>query len=192
MTVTSDKVTALLIRWSEGDDKALQQLIPFVERELHRIAHRYMRRETPGHILQTSALVNELYLKLVDQTRVQWRNRAHFFAIAAQLMRRILIDHARTRNTAKRGGAVVHLSVSDKAETSIVSIEKAAELISLDKALNKLAKIDKRKAQIVEMRYFGGLSVEETAEVMRLSSATVMRHWTFAKSWLRYELHHGR
>ena len=192
MTVTSDKVTALLIRWSEGDDTALKQLIPHVERELHRIAHHYMRRESPGHILQTSALVNELYLKLVDQTRVQWRNRAHFFGIAAQLMRRILIDHARTRNTAKRGGTVVHLSVSDKAETSIMSIDKAAELISLDKALNKLAKIDKRKAQIVEMRYFGGLSLEETAEVMRLSSATVTRHWTFAKSWLRYELCHGK
>lgn len=191
MASASGKVTALLIKWSEGDGKALDELIPYVERELHRIAHHHMRRESPGHTLQTSALVNEVYLKLVDQTRVKWQNRAHFFAIAAQLMRRILIDHARTRNRAKRKGAVVRLSTSELATEPVLSVDEAAELISLDKAINKLAKLDKRKAQIVELRYFGGLSVAETAEVLKLSSITVMRDWSFAKSWLRHEIHQG-
>lgn len=185
MPVESNKITALLIRWSEGDSAALEQLKPYVERELHRIAHHYLRRQNTGHTLQTSAIVNEVYLKLIDQTQVEWQNRAHFFAIAAQLMRRILIDHARTRKRVKRRG-------SDQVEASIMSTDEAAELISLDKAMNKLAKLDKQKAQVVELRYFGGLSVAETAEVLRLSSVTVKRDWSFAKSWLHHEIHHGR
>ena len=178
MTPASHTVTQLLIRWSEGDDTALDRLIPYVERELHRIAREYMRRENPRPTFQTSAVVNEVYLKLVDQTRVQWENRAHFFAVAAQLMRRILMDHAR-------------LPESESTTPSVLSNDEASELISLDKAIDKLAKIDKRKAQVVELRYFGGLSVAETAEVLNLPSATVMRDWNFAKSWLRHEIRQG-
>jgi len=176
------EVTQLLVAWSEGDKVALEQLMPLVYDELHRLAHRYMGRERPGHTLQTSELVNEAYLRLIDQREVHWQNRAHFFAICAQLMRRILVDHARSRTSAKRGGGAPQVSL---AEVAIVSDERAAEVVALDNALLNLAAIDERKSQIVELRFFGGLSIEETAEVLAVSPGTVMRDWTLAKAWLR-------
>ena len=153
--------------------------------ELHRLAHQYMRRERVGDTLQTSALVNEAYLKLVDQKNVHWQNRAHFFGIAAQLMRRILVDHARSRSYAKRGGGA-HNVVLD--EALVVSDERAAEVVALDDALKELAEFDLRKSQIVELRFFGGLSIEETAELLEVSPGTVMRDWTLAKAWLRKQI----
>lgn len=179
------EITQLLIDWSNGDASALDDLMPLVEGELRRIAAHCMRRESPGHTLQTTALVNEAYLKLVDQTKAQWQNRAHFFAIAARLMRRILLDHARTQRRAKRGGGAVHVELDGVAA---LSPEKSEELFALDEALSKLAAFDPLKSKIVEMRYFGGLSVEETAEVLQLAPITIMRHWGLAKSWLRREL----
>jgi RNA polymerase sigma-70 factor, ECF subfamily len=181
----SSDITQLLIAWCEGDPKALESLMPLVERELHRLARHYMRRENPGHTLQTDALVNEAYLRLVDQKNVRWQNRAHFFGIAAQIMRRILLNYARDRHRAKRGGHAVQVSLS---EVAVMSVEKSAELIALDEALERLALIDERKARVVELRYFGGLSVEETAEVLGVSSITVIRHWNMAKAWLAREL----
>jgi RNA polymerase sigma-70 factor (ECF subfamily) len=154
-------VTQLLVDWSNGREAALNELIPFVDRELHRLAHHYMRQERPGHTLQTTALVNEAYLKLVDQRHVQWRNRAHFFALSAQLMRRILGDHARKRNYAKRGGGGNKITFE---EVMAVSRERGRDLIALDDALDRLSSIDARKSKVVELRFFGGLSVEETAE----------------------------
>jgi RNA polymerase sigma factor (TIGR02999 family) len=159
--------------------------MPLVYRELHRLAHQYMKRENPGHTLQTSALVNEAFVKLVDQRDVHWRNRAHFFGIAAQLMRRILVDHARSRQYLKRGGGAHHVSFE---EAAIVSQERAADVVALDDALTTLAAVDTRKSQIVELRFFGGLSIEETAEVLAVSPGTVMRDWTLAKAWLRREM----
>jgi RNA polymerase sigma factor (TIGR02999 family) len=156
-----------------------------VYQELRRLAHHYMRRESPGHTLQTSGLVNEAFLRLVDQRDVQWQNRAHFFGIAAQMMRRILVDYARSRRYAKRGGGVPHLSLD---EALIVSDERTAEVVALDETLQRLAEIDPRKSRIVELRFFGGLSIEETAEVLAVSPGTVMRDWTLAKAWLRREM----
>jgi RNA polymerase sigma factor (TIGR02999 family) len=179
------EITALLIDWSNGDKAALDRLFPLVERELHRLAHSYMRKEDPDHTLQTSALVNEAYLRLVDQRNTRWQNRAHFFGIAAQIMRRILLNYARDRNRVKRGGAAIQVSLS---EVAIVSAEKSDELIALDEALKRLAAVDERKSQVVEMRYFGGLDVEETAEVLKVSPITVMRDWKFAKAWLLREI----
>ena len=153
--------------------------------ELHRLAHHYMKRESPGHTLQTSALVNEAFLKLVDQRNVRWQNRAHFFGIAAQMMRRILVDYARTRRYAKRGGGAQQISLN---EGLIVSDERNAEVVEVSEALDRMAEFDQRKAQIVELRFFGGLSIEETAEVLAVSPATVMRDWTLAKAWLRREM----
>ncbi len=176
------EVTQLLIAWGNGDKAALDQLMPLVYEELRRLAHRYMGRERPGHTLQTSELVNEAYLRLIDQREVHWQNRAHFFAICAQLMRRILVDHARSRTSAKRGGGAPQVSL---AEVAIVSDERAAEVVALDNALLNLAAIDERKSRIVELRFFGGLSIEETAEVLAVSPGTVMRDWTLAKAWLR-------
>ena len=170
--------------WSDGDRGALDSLTPLVYHELHRLARRYMRGERPGHSLQTSALVNEAYLRLVDYKGMQWQNRAHFFAVAAQLMRRILVEHARRHNL-KRGGGVHHVSLED---TAVVGGERAADLVALDDALNALAQLDARKVQVVEMRFFGGLSVEETAEVLKVSLVTVMRDWSTAKAWLYREL----
>lgn len=184
----SREITQLLREWGAGNQEALDSLLPLVEAELHRLASRYMRRENPGHTLQTSALVNEAYLKLVDQRQVEWQSRAHFFAIAAQLMRRILLDHAKTRARQKRGGGVRHVSLQ---ESCAVTNEKSEELIALDDALRRLAMIDERKSRVVELRYFGGLSVEETAEVLQVSMVTVMRDWSFAKSWLRREMENG-
>lgn len=179
------EITKLLIEWNNGDPSAFDKLMPHVERELRRIASHYMRRERPGHTLQTTALMHEAYLKLVDQREVSWQNRAHFFALAAQLMRRILLDHARAQRRVKRGGGVVHV---DLAEVAVLTPEKSADLIALDEALILLAEENPIYSQIVEMRYFGGLSVDETAEVLHVAPVTVMRHWRTAKAWLRREL----
>jgi len=182
MTPTPQEITQLLVAWSDGDRAALDQLTPLVYEELRRLAHQYMSQERPGHTLQTSALVNEAYLRLIDQKDVHWQNRAHFFGIAAQMMRRILVDHARQRRYAKRGGAARQVPLD---EAMIVSEERAADVVALDQALNSLAEIDPRKSQIVELRFFGGLSIEETAEVLKVSPGTVMREWTLAKAWLK-------
>ncbi len=179
------EITGLLVDWGNGDKAALDKLLPLVEKELHRLAHRYMRKENPEHTLQTTALVNEAYLRLVDQKNTRWQNRAHFFGIAAQIMRRILLNHARDQHRQKRGGHPVQVSLSDVA---IVSHEKSAELIALDEALEKLAVVDERKSRVVELRYFGGLSVEETAEVLGVSVITINRDWKLAKAWLSREI----
>jgi len=178
------EVSELLRAWSDGDRAALDSLTPIVYGELHRLAGRYMKGERPGHSLQTTALVNEAYMRLVDYKNMQWQNRAHFFAVSAQLMRRILVDHARRRNL-KRGGGVQHVSLD---QTAIVGSERAADLVALDDAMNLLAKLDPRKVRVVEMRFFGGLSVEETAEILKVSAVTVMRDWNTAKAWLYREL----
>jgi RNA polymerase sigma factor (TIGR02999 family) len=175
------EVTQLLMDWSSGNQAALGRLMPLVDRELHRLAHHYMRRENAGHTLQTTALVNEAYLKLIDQRNVHWKNRAHFFALSAELMRRILVDHARSRRYAKRGGGAQRISFD---EALVVSHERGADLIALDEALDKLTSIDPRKGKVVELRFFGGLSVEETAEALQISAVTVMREWSMAKAWL--------
>jgi RNA polymerase sigma factor (TIGR02999 family) len=183
--VSSSEITSLLVDWGKGDKAALDKLMPLVEKELRRLAHGYMRHEDPGHTLQTTALVNEAYLKLIDQNRTQWQNRAHFFGIAAQIMRRILLNYARDQRRQKRGGDSIHVSLS---EVAVVSLENTKELIALDEALQRLTAFDERKSRVVELRYFGGLDVEETAEVLKVSSITVMRDWKFAKAWLSREL----
>jgi RNA polymerase sigma-70 factor (ECF subfamily) len=184
MTEAASKdLTQLLAAWSEGDRSALERLLPLVEDELHRLAHRYMRRERKDHTLQTTALVNEAYLKLIDQ-KVNWQNRAHFFGIAAQIMRRILIDHARQHLGPQRGGGKT-ISLED---APLVSTDRAAELVAMDEALTSLARLDERKGRVVELRYFGGLSVEETAAVLGVSVDTVTRDWRRAKAFLRREL----
>ena len=181
----SQQITQLLLAWNEGDEKALDRLIPLVHQELHRLAHRYMAAERAGHALQTTALVNEAYLRLIDSSRVRWQNRAHFFGVSAQLMRRILVDFARARRKLKRGGDVIQVSLD---EAVVISSEPSADLIALDEALTLLASFDERKSQVVELRFFGGLSVEETAEVLKVSPITVMRDWNLAKLWLLREL----
>lgn len=185
MNPSPNDVTQLLVAWRNGDEGARDELMSVVYQELHRLAHHYMKRESAGHTLQTSALVNEAFLKLVDQRDVQWRNRTHFFGIAAQMMRRILVDYARSRRYAKRGGGTRPISLEDGI---IVSEERSAELVALDEGLERLAEIDPRKGQIVELRFFGGLSIEETAEVLEVSPGTVMRDWTLAKAWLRRDM----
>jgi RNA polymerase sigma factor (TIGR02999 family) len=185
MALASNAVTQLLTAWSNGDQAAREQLMALVYDELHRLAHHYMKRESPGNTLQTSALVNEAFVKLVDQKNVRWQNRAHFFGIAAQLMRRILVDHARSRQTAKRGGAVRAISFDDGL---YVSDERNAEVVAVHEALEQLSKLDPRKGQIVELRFFGGLSIDETADVLGVSPGTVMRDWTLAKAWLHREM----
>jgi RNA polymerase sigma factor (TIGR02999 family) len=185
---SSSEITELLISWSHGDATALETLLPLVERELHRIAHNYMRREQAGHLLQTTALINETFLRLVDQNRVRWQNRAHFFGIAAQIMRRVLLNYARDQRRLKRGGKTIHVSLS---EADAQMAETSADLLDLDDALNKLAAVDPRKSMVVELRYFGGLSVEETAEVLKVAPITVMRDWNLAKAWLAREIEHG-
>jgi RNA polymerase sigma-70 factor, ECF subfamily len=182
-----DDVSTLLRAWSEGDQRALEKLTPIVYAELHRLASRYMKRERSGHSLQTTALVNEAYIRLVDYKRMQWQNRAHFFAVSGQLMRRILVEHARRHNL-KRGAGVAHVSLE---EASIVGGGRARDLVALDEAMNALERLDPRKVQVVEMRFFGGLSVEETAEVLKVSSVTVMRDWSTAKAWLYREITGG-
>lgn len=181
MTLSQNQVTQLLLDWGNGDKAALDKLVPVVYQELRRLAAYYMRRERPGHTLQTSALVNEAYMRLVDYSQIRWQSRAHFFAVAAQAMRRILVEHARKRHFAKRGGGAVQVSFD---ETAIVSQEQASDLVALDDALTSLEAMDERKARIVELRYIGGLNIEETAEVLGISPATVQREWRAAKAWL--------
>lgn len=182
---TSQEVTQLLLAWNGGDECALEQLIPLVHAELHRLAHRCLRRESPGHELQTTALVNEAYLRLIDAQQVQWQNRAHFFAISAKLMRRILVDFARQRDYQKRGGALQQVSLD---EALRIGLQPDEDLVALDDALNALAEIDPRKERVIELRFFGGLSIEETAAVLQVSPDTVMRDWRLARVWLLREL----
>jgi RNA polymerase sigma-70 factor (ECF subfamily) len=182
------EVTDLLIAWGGGDLSALDRLVPVVHAELRRLARRQMSRERPDHTLQTSALVNEAYLRLIDLRRVQWQDRGHFFAMSARLMRRILVDHARSRNSLKRGAA---REMADFEEALAVSNEPSVDLVALDDALKALESRDPRKSQVIEMRFFGGLSVEETAEALQVSAETVKRDWRLAKLWLLRELNGG-
>ena len=179
------EITQLLAQWSEGNQAALDQLYPLVYNELRRLAHGYLRRERKGHTLQTTALINEAYLRLVDQKHVHWANRSHFFGISAQIMRRILIDHARRYDYAKRGGGAQRISLD---EAAIVAKQRGRTLLMLDEALKSLAKIDPRRSQVVELRYFGGLNNEEIAGVLKISENTVMRDWNMARAWLYQEL----
>ena len=185
MATTSHEVTQLLADWSNGDQLALDQLMRLVEGELRQMAHRYMARQNPGHTLQTTALINEAFVKLIGQQDKHFQNREHFFGVAASAMRHILVDYARSKQYGKRGGGAPVVSLD---EALTVSEERAAELVALDDALKELAKFDDRKAQVVELRFFGGLSVEETAKVLNVSEITVMRDWSMAKSWLHREL----
>lgn len=184
----SHEVTQLLKAWTAGDQKALEELIPLVYEQLHRVAQHYMAGQRPGHTLQTTALVNEVYVRLVDCGQVNWHDRAHFFAVSAQLMRRILIDFARTRGYQKRGGGLPHLSLE---EAPSLCNEPDANIVALDDALKALAEVDDRKSRVVELRFFGGLSVEETAVILGISPETVGRDWKMAKMWLLHELSNG-
>lgn len=181
----SKDVTRLLEEWSAGSREAMDSLIPIVYDELHRMAKHYMNSQSSGHTLQTTGLIHEAYVKLADGKDKRWENRAHFFAAAAQAMRHILIDHARSKQAGKRGGAPYKISLED---VGMVSVERAEEVIALDEALNSLEALDERKARVVELRYFGGLTVEETAEVLKISTVTVIRDWNFSKTWLLREL----
>jgi RNA polymerase sigma factor (TIGR02999 family) len=187
-TPAPDEVSQLLLDWSDGDQKALDKLIPVVYQELHRLAHHYMRQERPGQTFQTTALVDEAYLRLVNYKRMRWQNRAHFFAIAAQVMRRILVEHARSRDAAKRGAGAQKISLD---QTAVVSEGRSAEVIAVNDALIDLEAWDARKGKIVELRFFGGLNIEETAEVMKISPTTVQREWRAAKAWLHRTLSEG-
>jgi len=184
-TPEPQRLTELLVAWSDGDQKALDELFPLVYGELRQLARRYMRRERQGHTLRTTALVNDAYLRLVDQREVRWQNRAHFFAIAAQMMRRILVDHARSKHYEKRGGGAVHVPLE---EAAVLAEGKASEILALDEALQALSDLDPRRARVVELRYFGGLSNEEIAEVLKISPNTVTRDWNMARAWLYQEL----
>lgn len=184
-TPSTHEVTELLRAWSNGDQAALEKLTPLVYRELYRRAKGYMRGERPGHTLQTTALVNEVYLRLVDVSQMRWQNRVHFFAVCAQLMRRILVDFARARHNLKRGGELHRVSLDEALD---IAQGQDADLVALDDALERLAAIDPRKGKVVELRFFGGLSVEETAEVLQISPDTVLRDWRLAKIWLLNEL----
>src|SRR6476661_5281702 len=184
-THSPNEITRLLTAWTDGDQSALEKLVPLVESELHRLAHHYMGRERPGHTLQTSALVNEAYIRLIDWKNARWQNRAHFFAVSAQLMRRILVDFARERNYLKRGGGALQVSLS---EAAALAMDKEADLVALDEALVELSEMDRGKGQVVELRFFGGLSVKEVAEVLKVSEETVMRDWRLAKVWLLRQL----
>ena len=188
MTPSPKEVTQLLLDWSNGNQAALDRLTPLVYEELHRLAHQHMSRERRDHTLQTSALVNEAYLRLIDQRNVHWQNRAHFFSIASRLMRRILVDHARAHTRAKRGGGALRVSLD---EAAFVSQERASELVALDEALTSLSVIDQRKCQVVELRFFGGMSVEETATALGVSPITIKRDWSTAKAWLHRAIEKG-
>lgn len=179
------EITQLLAEWSDGNQAALDELYPLVYEELHRLARRYMSRERKGHTLQTTALINEAYVRLVDQRNVQWANRSHFFAISAQIMRRILIDHARRHGYAKRGGGARQVSLD---ETATVIQDNLSEFLRLDEALKSLAQLDPRRSQVVELRYFGGLNNEEIADVLKISENTVIRDWNMARAWLYRQL----
>jgi len=179
------EITQFLVAWGDGDESALAELTPLVHDELHRLAHHYMRAERAGHTLQTTALVNEAYVRLIDWKNVRWQNRAHFFAVSAQLMRRILVDFARSRGYQKRGAGAPVIALD---ETAPISNEKSADLIALDEALTALADLDPRQAKVVELRFFGGLTNDEVAEVLKVSEGTVRRDWTLARAWLHREL----
>jgi RNA polymerase sigma factor (TIGR02999 family) len=181
------EITQLLVDWSNGNQAALDRLMPLVYTELRQLAHRYMRRERLGHTMQTTALIHEAYLRLVDQTRVRWENQAHFFGIAARLMRQILIEHARSHTRAKRGGGAGTIALD---EAVLVSQARAAALLALNDALERLAAVDPRKSHVVELRFFGGLSVEEAARVLNIAPNTVLRDWRLAKAWLHREISH--
>jgi RNA polymerase sigma factor (TIGR02999 family) len=185
MTPSPSNVTEMLHDWSNGDREVFDQLVPVVYEELRRQAARYLRRERPGHTLQTTALIHEAYIRLIDQKNVHWQNRAHFFAIAAELMRRILVDHARSHQAAKRGGGDINLPLE---EAMIVAEGREVDLVALDEALERLAAIDAQQSRVVELKFFSGLSVEETAEVLGVSPRTVKRDWNVAKAWLRREI----
>jgi RNA polymerase sigma factor (TIGR02999 family) len=185
MTPAPSEVSQLLRAWSNGDKTAFDKLMPLVYEELRQMAKRYMERQPVGHSLQTTALIHEAYLRLVDQPEVQWQNRVHFFGVAAKAMRHILVDHARTRQAAKRGGAVRQVTLD---EAATISVERTAELVALDDALESLAAFDQRKSQVVELKYFGGLTVEETAKVLKVSPRTVAQDWRLARTWLLREL----
>lgn len=180
----TDNITHLLRSWNEGDQRALDQLVPLVYAELHRLARGYMRREQQGHTLQTTALINEAFLKLIDWKNVSWQNRAHFFGVSAQLMRRILVDFARSRRNAKRGGDVSRVTLNE----SLIPAASRTDVVAVDDALRTLETLDPRKGRIVELRFFGGLRTEETAEVMKISTRTVEREWSLAQAWLLREL----
>lgn len=188
MAASPQEITQLLMKWSEGDRDALDRLTQLVYPELRRIARQHMRRESPGHTLQTSALINEAYLRLVDQQDTEWNNRAHFFAVAAQVMRHILIDHARKHRFAKRGGGAQLVPLD---ETAVLRQERATEFVELDEALTRLEGLDARKSQIVQLKFFGGLTVDEIAEAMKLSPITIKREWRAAKAWLQLEMSQG-
>jgi RNA polymerase sigma-70 factor, ECF subfamily len=185
-SVSPQEVTNLLTRWSHGDDRALAELTPLVYDELRRIAHRHMGGQRPDHTLQTTALVNEAYLRLADQTKPSWQSRAHFFAVAARAMRQIVVDYARSQQSQKRGGGLLRIELD---EAAIVSPEQSKEIVDLHEALERLAILDFRKAQVVELKYFGGLNYDEMAEVLKISRVTVRRDWEFARLWLYTELH---
>jgi RNA polymerase sigma factor (TIGR02999 family) len=184
-TTQTTHITELLMAWNNGDEGSLDKLIPLVEQELRRIAHNYMRKESSMHTLQTTALINEAYIQLNDQRFVDWKNRAHFFALSSQIMRRILMNHARDKKCQKRGGGVAHV---DLEKVSLLSPEKNAQLLALDEALERLAEFDSIKSKIVEMRYFGGMTVTEVADVLGLAPVTIAVHWRLAKAWLRTKI----
>jgi len=186
LSVSQHRVTQLLQRWSHGDDFAVAELTPLVYEELHRLAHHYMEGQRPDHTLQTTALVNEAYLRLADQTNPNWQSRAHFFAVAARAMRQIVVDYARSQRSQKRGGDALKVELD---EAAIVSPEQSREIVDLHEALERLGALDSRKAQVVELKYFGGLNYDEMAEVLKISRVTVRRDWEFAKVWLYTELH---
>ena len=181
-------ITQLLVAWGNGDQAALEALAPHLQQELHRLAAHYIARERPGHLLQATALVNEAYLRLVDWQHVEWQNRAHFFGVAAQMMRRILVDFARSRRRAKRGGQIVEVPLSEAGNAAQL---KSVDVIALDDALKSLEELDPRQSRVIELRFFGGLSLEETAEALRVSVATVRRDWSLARAWLFRELSKG-
>ncbi|MBS1813216.1 MAG: sigma-70 family RNA polymerase sigma factor [Acidobacteria bacterium] len=184
-TPSSNEVTELLLAWNSGEETALEKLMPLVYDELRRLARNYMSGERQGHVLQTTALVNEAYLRLIDSSRVQWQNRAHFFAVSCQLMRRVLVDFARSRNYQKRGGGALQVSLHD---VVVGSTERPIDFVALDDALTSLAATDERSSRVVELRFFGGLSIEETAEALKISPETVKRDWNWAKVWLLREI----
>ena len=185
MTHSQENVTELLLDWSNGDKAALDRILPIVYDELRKQAARYLRHERAGHTLQTTALIHEAYIRLVDQKNVRWQNRAHFFGISAQMMRRILVDHARTKGRVKRGGSDIKVSLDD---ANLMAKPTNLDLVALDEALDRLAEIDEQQSKIVELRFFSGLTVEETAEVLKISTATVKRDWSMAKAWLHREV----
>jgi len=185
-SVSQQRVTELLVRWSQGDDAALAELTPLVYGELRRLAHRHMGGERPDHTLQTTALVNEAYLRLADQTNPRWQSRAHFFAVAARAMRQILVSYARSQQSQKRGGGALKVDLD---EAALLSPEESKEIVDLHEALEQLSALDSRKAQVVELKYFGGLNYDEIAEVLKISPVTVRRDWKFARAWLYKELH---